>query len=240
MIQNYYYFIPIVVVVLGVYYYFMIKKSRSIKKAQQDEFTSRFSNAPLTIEQKQVLAHGAIMANFRNEEYFSMQLEDRQEIYVNGLQGQWGATDRASSIEVLDDLTNLKRSKDFDKELPEIATSEQYKKIIQKISKELKRPIDVNMIKSTYAWDTCRAINVAKWCFWAGYLTEEEAWKYMFKASNTAKETGTDWFEYTCSFLVGRSLHGFDIDDDDMALGGYVLLEGRGSGKDVYNENPFK
>ena len=169
-----------------------------------------------------------------------MQLKDRQEVYINGLKQQWETTDRASAIEVLDDLINLKRSKGFDKELPEMATSEQYKKLIKTISKELKSPIDENMIKSTYAWDTCRAINVAKWCFWAGYLTEEEAWEYMSKASNTAKETGVDWFEYTCSFLVGRSLHGFDIDDDNMALGGYLLLQGRGECKGVYSENPFK
>jgi len=35
-------------------------------------------------------------------------------------------------------------------------------------------------------------------------------------------------------------LHGFDIDDDNMALGGYLLLQGRGECKGVYSENPFK
>ena len=71
----------------------------------------------------------------------------------------------------------------------------------------------VEAIKSAYAWDLCRAASLAKWCYWCQYLTETEMWDILQKVSDTAKEQGKGWQEYTISFLLGRTIQGFDLED---------------------------
>ena len=72
---------------------------------------------------------------------------------------------------------------------------------------------EVEAVKSAYAWDLCRAASLAKWCYWCKYLTEAEMWEVLNQVSAIAKEQGKNWHEYTISFLLGRTIQGFDLED---------------------------
>ena len=71
----------------------------------------------------------------------------------------------------------------------------------------------VEAVKSAYAWDLCRAASLAKWCYWCQYISETEMWNILQKVSDIAKEQGKNWQEYTISFLLGRTIQGFDLED---------------------------
>ena len=71
----------------------------------------------------------------------------------------------------------------------------------------------VEAVKSAYAWDLCRAASLAKWCYWCQYITETEMWDILQKVSEIAKEQGKNWQEYTISFLLGRTIQGFDLEN---------------------------
>lgn len=87
-------------------------------------------------------------------------------------------------------------------------------KIQKKIAKELGIELFVvEQTTSAYGWDICRAVSLAKWCYWCGYLTEVETWEYMDRAAAIAGEQGRDWTDHTISFLLGRTIQGFDLDD---------------------------
>ena len=87
-------------------------------------------------------------------------------------------------------------------------------KIQKQIAKGLGIEVaEVEAVKSAYAWDLCRAASLAKWCYWCKYLTEAEMWEVLNQVSAIAKEQGKNWQEYTISFLLGRTIQGFDLEE---------------------------
>ena len=72
---------------------------------------------------------------------------------------------------------------------------------------------DVKQTQSVFAWDICRAVSLAKWCYWCGYIAESEMWAILEHAAKIANDYGKDWTDYTVSFLLGRTIQGFDLDD---------------------------
>lgn len=234
-----YFIIAIVVIALIVVYLFTRRKSNKGYSRHRDS-DARYSNTPIHSEEKRALAHGAILAHFNGEQPLVMQLTKREDDYIYGLRNQWGITDRDSAIKALDDLMELKKSKQMDKHVPQTKENPEFQKLYEQMSAELNIPVEeLRKVDSTYAWDTTRAISIARWSFWTGYITEEEAWSYIVKASSIAQSEGKNWGEYTCSFLLGRLLHGFDIDGIVEDCG--KLLRGEGAlAEGVYAENSFK
>ena len=132
--------------------------------------------------------------------------------YQFGLRQQWEITDTASAKETIGDLLAQKRSLQFRHLLTE--TSPELSKIQKQIAKGLGIEVaEVEAVKSAYAWDLCRAASLAKWCYWCKYLTEAEMWEVLNQVSAIAKEQGKNWREYTISFLLGRTIQGFDLED---------------------------
>lgn len=236
MAFNICYLIPVALVFV-VCLYFITSKAKKTKRTQQNKFMNAFSEKPLSAEQRQALTHGAILAEYRNEDLLSMKLTKFKEEYSNGLAKRWGISSKESAMTVLDDLVSLKRTVRQDDRLPDWQSSSGYRDMINEMAKELEIPLTkVESVQSTYAWDTGRAVNVAKWSFWAGYLTEDEAWSYIMQTSDIAKKKGVDWAEYTVSFLLGRAMQGVNL--DNITLDCFRLLHGKGS--NVYSDIPFK
>ena len=235
-----YFIIAVVIVALIIIYLFTRKKAAKKGGVHHGKTDTRYSNAPLDSEKKRALAHGAILAHFNGEEPLLMQLTKREDEFIYGLRNRWGITDRESAIQALDDLMELKKSKQMDTHVLQTKENPEFQKLYDQMSAELNAPVsELKKVDSTYAWDTTRAISIARWSFWSGYITEDEAWSYITKASSIAQSTGENWTEYTCSFLLGRLLHGFDIDGIVEDCG--KLLRGEGQlANGVYKENPFK
>ena len=167
---------------------------------------------PLTEEQIRLLTFGAILTYYRGENLLNLIPTEILETYQKGLRRQWEITDTASAKETINDLLAEKRSLQFRHLLTQ--TSPELSKIQKQIAKGLEIELaQVEAVKSAYAWDLCRAASLAKWCYWCQYITETEMWDILQKVSDTAKEQGKNWQEYTISFLLGRTIQGFDLEN---------------------------
>lgn len=167
---------------------------------------------PLTEEQIRLLTFGAILTYYRGENLLNLIPTEILETYQKGLRRQWEITDTASAKETISDLLAEKRSLQFRHLLTQ--TSPELSKIQKQIAKGLEIELaQVEAVKSAYAWDLCRAASLAKWCYWCQYITETEMWDILQKVSDTAKEQGKNWQEYTISFLLGRAIQGFDLEN---------------------------
>ena len=167
---------------------------------------------PLTEEQIRLLTFGAILTYYRGENLLNLIPTEILETYQKGLRRQWEITDTASAKETISDLLAEKRSLQFRHLLTQ--TSPELSKIQKQIAKGLEIELaQVEAVKSAYAWDLCRAASLAKWCYWCQYITETEMWDILQKVSEIAKEQGKNWQEYTISFLLGRTIQGFDLEN---------------------------
>ncbi len=212
MSSTVYYVIGIVAVVLVLYYAVLGKFMAKRKKRQFAEFEQNHSGEPLTPEKKRLLAFGALLAYYRSEEIFGIVPKKRIDTYIYGIKNSYGIHDHDSAIDMLNRLLDLTSSSEldtaFDHSLPKVV------KLQTRIAKELKVPLkEVQQTTSTYGWDICRVISLAKWCYWAGHISETEMWDYMHKGAEKATGIGKSWKEYTVSFLIGRTMQDFDLDD---------------------------
>ena len=194
---------------------YMIFLKAMMKKRDQkllDNFDDSHSNLPLNDEQKRLLAFGGIIFYYRGEKILGIKPEQGLNHYIVGLQRQWEITNEMEAKEALNDLLTLERSNSFELILQQ--TVSELVDIQKGIAKGLGVELSVvQQVKSAYAWDICRAVSLAKWCYWAGYLKEDETWEVMKNAANIAADKGDNWRDYTISYLLGRTIQGFDLDD---------------------------
>lgn len=207
--------------------YIIILKTKMNKNNNQlsQNFNNNHSNEPLTEEQKRLLSFGGILFYYRGEKILGIKPESNLNEYIGGLRQQWEITNSEEAKETLNDLLLLQRSNEFEPFILE--PSNDLKSIQKDISKGLGLDIsNVTEVNSAYAWDICRAVSLAKWCYWAGHLTETETWEIMKKASEIAATKGKNWTDYTVSFLLGRTIQGFDL--DDMIVESKQILTSKG------------
>ncbi|SNR16266.1 DUF1266 domain-containing protein [Tenacibaculum jejuense] len=170
------------------------------------------SNITLSESQKRKLVFGAILSYYRGESILDTTLSGDNEEYIEGLVNWWGITNTEEAKSVLGDLLALKKSTSINV-LLETPDAE-----LNAIKSEIAEGLDihfseVNKVTDTYAWDIVRLIVVSKYSYWSSYITEEEMWDFISYGAERATEIGTDWKQYTISFLLGRCIHGFDLED---------------------------
>ena len=59
---------------------------------------------------------------------------------------------------------------------------------------------------SIIAWDMGRLVMVTRSCYDCGYISEEEAWKYIENAYKACKEVYADWNEFAKGYVFGRAM----------------------------------
>ena len=59
--------------------------------------------------------------------------------------------------------------------------------------------------KSLSAWDYSRLINVVRWSYALGYLSEDEAWENITLAARELQKHHTSWDDFADSYLLGRT-----------------------------------
>ena len=204
----------IIWVIIGAVFLFALKiyVNKLYTKKHLQKQIGHINQNPLTEEQIRLLTFGAILTYYRGENLLNLIPTEILETYQKGLRRQWEITDTASAKETISDLLAQKRSLQFRHLLTQ--TSPELSKIQKQIAKGLEIELaQVEAVKSAYAWDLCRAASLAKWCYWCQYITETEMWEILQKVSEIAKEQGKNWQEYTISFLLGRTIQGFDLED---------------------------
>ena len=204
----------IIWVIIGAIFLFALKiyVNKVYTKKHLQKQIGHINQNPLTEEQIRLLTFGAILTYYRGENLLNLIPTEILETYQKGLRRQWEITDTASAKETISDLLAQKRSLQFRHLLTQ--TSPELSKIQKQIAKGLEIELaQVEAVKSAYAWDLCRAASLAKWCYWCQYISETEMWNILQKVSDIAKEQGKNWQEYTISFLLGRTIQGFDLED---------------------------
>ena len=204
----------IIWVIIGAVFLFALKiyVNKVYTRKHLQKQIGHINQNPLTEEQIRLLTFGAILTYYRGENLLNLIPTEILETYQKGLRRQWEITDTASAKETISDLLAQKRSLQFRHLLTQ--TSPELSKIQKQIAKGLEIELaQVEAVKSAYAWDLCRAASLAKWCYWCQYITETEMWDILQKVSEIAKEQGKNWQEYTISFLLGRTIQGFDLEN---------------------------
>ena len=204
----------IIWVIIGAVFLFALKiyVNKVYTKKHLQKQIGHINQNPLTEEQIRLLTFGAILTYYRGENLLNLIPTEILETYQKGLRRQWEITDTASAKETISDLLAQKRSLQFRHLLTQ--TSPELSKIQKQIAKGLEIELaQVEAVKSAYAWDLCRAASLAKWCYWCQYINETEMWDILQKVSEIAKEQGKNWQEYTISFLLGRTIQGFDLEN---------------------------
>ena len=204
----------IIWVIIGAVFLFALKiyVNKVYTKKHLQKQIGHINQNPLTEEQIRLLTFGAILTYYRGENLLNPIPTEILETYQKGLRRQWEITDTASAKETISDLLAEKRSLQFRHLLTQ--TSPELSKIQKQIAKGLEIELaQVEAVKSAYAWDLCRAASLAKWCYWCQYITKTEMWDILQKVSEIAKEQGKNWQEYTISFLLGRTIQGFDLEN---------------------------
>ncbi|MNJ91848.1 hypothetical protein D3C87_95030 [compost metagenome] len=212
MNTNIYFIIGGIAVAFIIYLIILQTMMKKRKQQQLDNFNNNHSGNPLTEQQKRLLTFGSILFYHRGEKILGITPEQRLDHYVHGLKQQWDISNPEEAKETLNNLVQLQRSTEFKPLLQQ--SSSELAAIQKSIAKGLGLEISVvEQTNTAYAWDICRAVSLAKWCYWCGYLTENETWSVMEEASGIAKQSGRNWTDYTVSFLIGRTIQGFDLDD---------------------------
>ena len=60
--------------------------------------------------------------------------------------------------------------------------------------------------QSIDAWDMGRLVLVTRCCFDAGYISDEEAWRYIFNARSLSQKVYTSWEEFARGYVIGRAM----------------------------------
>lgn len=225
--NNWPYIVGGLVVIFAIYFTILAKISSAQKKAQQDEIRSRLKNPELNDKQKRLLTFGAILFAHRWEQITTIIPKDNIKMHIFGLKNQWGIVDSETAKVTIMDLLSLRKTAELDDLLhngPKEKTGKEklyavmaqeeeidVAKIKKQIAKDLKVDIsEMDAVSSVYAWDIVRAASLAKWSFWCGYLSEDEMWEILEYCEKIATELGNDWKDFTLSFALGRTLHGFE------------------------------
>ena len=222
--------------VCGYFLYANFQMKRARRK-ELEEFNSRYSGKPLGENHQRAMAYGAVLARARGESTLSIIPKERIETYREGMKKSRNIVDEQSAVAALNALLQLQNSVNFDEFIRTHEANKDLNRIYARISRELDLPEEeVKLVRSTYAWDISRAVNVAKWCFWIGYLTESQFYGCLDRCNEIVGRLGKDWTEYTCSFLLGRSIQGFK--PEEVISAAKDLLAAIKDGTDVKEDNP--
>lgn len=201
------FFIFFAVAMLGILYYPYLVNPQRRKKAPKVE------PQDMNEIQRQGILYGAYISSRNNDNPFdSLAAKINYVNYKRMLRRDWGIKNRESAIWELNSLAELRMVIQLDQVLRTDFASQT--KVIDRVTKKLGYcPYQHSEEFSTYAWDVGRLSSVAKWCFWQGYITEEELNEYYKICIDIVANLGKDWDEFTYSYLLGRSMHGFSMQE---------------------------
>ena len=195
---------------------------------------NKTGDGKLDAAQLRLLAFGAPMLVYNDENVDSIDCpaEDVESIRST-IESWWNVTDHESTLEIVKWLLEEGHHADADEALEELR-----KRGIAGISQEerddeeskmgdvclIAESMDENgwcpegkMPGSVIAWDLVRLVNLGRWAYLCGYVSEGEMWQIMQAAADTALEHFSSWEEYGMSFVMGRGVWHGDPDDSETA-----------------------
>ena len=194
---------------------------------------NRAEDGKLDEEQLRLLAFGAPMLVYNDENVDTIDSDADVEIIKYTLEDWWNVTDRDSTLGIVRWLLEEGHHAEADEALAEIRT-----RGFENISQEERLDEDSKMgdvclimesmiengwcpedrmPESVIAWDLVRVVNLGRWAYLCGYVNADEMWQIMQVAADTAVEHFSSWEEYGRSFIMGRGVWHGDPDDSETA-----------------------
>lgn len=69
---------------------------------------------------------------------------------------------------------------------------------------------------SILSWDMGRLVNVARWCYDCGYISEDTAWSYINFAYEQSRQCYNSWESFAKGYIVGRAM--WNGNDSELKL----------------------
>lgn len=194
---------------------------------------NRAEYGKLDEEQLRLLAFGAPMLVYNDENVDTIDSDADVETIKYTLEDWWNVTDRDSTLGIVRWLLEEGHHAEADEALAEIRT-----RGFETISQEERLDEDSKMgdvclimesmiengwcpedrmPESVIAWDLVRVVNLGRWAYLCGYVNADEMWQIMQVAADTAVEHFSSWEEYGRSFIMGRGVWHGDPDDSETA-----------------------
>ena len=188
-------------------------------------------NSELNDGQLRLLALGAPMLVYNGERVNTIDCESDIEVVQNTLESWWNVVDHDSTFDIAKWLLEEGHHADADHLLQSLAP-EGLKRLLENgLEDENETAEEVRLIMQTMldngyctedelpqtalAWDLVRVVNLARWAYLCGYISEEEMWQVMGTAADIAHEHFASWEEYGLSFVFGRGVwHGEPADSE--------------------------
>ena len=192
---------------------------------------NRKDTSELNDEQLRLLAFGAPMLIYNGERVNTIECESDIEVVKNTLESWWNVTDHDSAFEIAEWLLKEGHHADADNLLQSF-DAEELKRFLQdgldndnEIAESVRLIMQTmiendycteeNLPKTALAWDLVRLVNLGRWAYLCGYISEEEMWQVMRTAADTAYKYFASWTEYGLSFVFGRGVwHGKPEDSE--------------------------
>ena len=227
------------------------EKAGSADTAAKTETSSapakKEAKGKLTKEQENALVFGAVLTTRNQMPFDELQAAEYKDASIQVLGSAWDVTDTATAKETLESLLTEGHRADTDPMLadlrtPEAATENSAEfQAYEDVKKNLMNDYgytaeQIDGIKTISAWDYDRLVNVARFSYSAGYITEQEMWDYINKAVTQAKNDYNSWEEYFAGVMLGRTLSYGQPFADSKAQADALLKDG----KSVYKTHPFK
>lgn len=188
-------------------------------------------NSELNEEQLRLLALGAPMLVYNGERVNTIDCESDIEIVQNTLESWWNVVDHDSTFDIVKWLLEEGHHADADHLLQSLAPEGLKRFLKDGLEDENETAEEVRLIMQTMldngyctedelphtalAWDLVRVVNLARWAYLCGYISEEEMWQVMGTAADIAHEHFASWKEYGLSFVFGRGVwHGEPADSE--------------------------
>jgi|GEM_PF-1428180 len=84
---------------------------------------------------------------------------------------------------------------------------------------------ELSAVSTTLAWDCDRLITLARLCRDRGFISEEEAWGRIARASRAAADQ-VSWRVYFAGVMLGRAIHtATPFSDEDRAMADALLVD---------------
>lgn len=203
----------------------------------------------LNVRQLRLLAFGAPMLVYNDENVDTIDCENDIDNIKCTLREWWNVTDRESTLDIVKWLLEEGHHVEADRVLVKIRECGLENISAEECCSEDNKMEDVCLIaeemqengwcptgqipQSVIAWDLVRVVNLGRWAYLCGYVSENEMWQIMQVAADIALEHFSSWEEYGRSFIMGRGVwHGEPADSETAYEIVELLLEN--------DESPWK
>ncbi|MEY9973023.1 putative membrane protein, partial [Lysinibacillus sp. RC46] len=213
------YIVGIIVVIVFLLIVGLITASKRIKKNEKKLRLEMEMANPLPKEKQHLLAYGANLALYRTDSPRILPIDVDNETLREVLSSYWDVNNPEEAVETLEWLLTeghrtkfgqlfmaLKAGQSFTEE--EVGKSQEcFESAQEAMMKKLSfTKSDFERVDTIAAWDFDRAVNVARWSYIVGYITEEQTWSYITRAADAGSHAFQSWKDYFISFAFGRAI----------------------------------